>query len=125
MKARLSYPGGVAVDRAGNVYIADSGNRRIRKVTVDGNIVTIAGNGFFTPLGDGGQGTSATLNFPEDVAVDGAGNVYISDSGNFRIRKLGTDGIIRTFAGVGQMGQSGDGGLATAAQVPWMPMAIC
>ncbi|MBX3164543.1 MAG: T9SS type A sorting domain-containing protein [Bacteroidetes bacterium] len=118
--AALNYPGGVAVDAAGNVYIADTWNNRIRKVSTNGIITTIAGsgatgssNGGFS--GDGGAATAAQLNNPHGVAVDAAGNVYIADMGNNRIRKVSTNGIITTIAGGGLLGFSGDGGLATVA----------
>jgi uncharacterized protein (TIGR03437 family) len=87
-KAKLFYPRGVAVDPAGNVYIADSLNNRIRKVTTDGNIATIAGNGKASFSGDGGPAASAALNNPRGVAVDGQGNIDIADSGNQLIRML-------------------------------------
>ena len=118
--ARLRQPNGVAVDGAGNLYIADSGNRRIRKVGTDGIITTVAGNGDFGFSGDGGPATSARLDFPKGVAIDAAGNLYIADSDNHRIRKVSPDGIINTVAGSGIAGFlgggfSGDGGPATSA----------
>jgi uncharacterized protein (TIGR03437 family) len=87
-KAMLQYPRGLALDAAGNLYIADSTNSRIRKVTTDGTIVTIAGNGKTTFAGDGGPATSASLYFPRGVEVDGQGNVYIADTSNQVIRML-------------------------------------
>ncbi|GAB3625896.1 Serine/threonine-protein kinase PknD [Pandoraea terrae] len=114
--AQLNNPTGVAVDAAGNVYIADQGNYRIRKVDKSGTITTMAGNGpGFS--GDGGAATSAQLAFPFGVAVDAAGNVYIGDTSNFRIRKVDTSGTITTIAGNGTLGFSGDGGAATSAQL--------
>ena len=86
--ARLNHPSSVAVDAAGNLYIADTTNSRIRKVTTDGNIFTIAGNGSIGYFGDGGNGTSAALNFPRGIAVAGDGKVYIADTGNSVIRVL-------------------------------------
>src|SRR5437870_4390997 len=115
VSARLSYPGNLVVDGGGNLYIADWGNDRIRKVNTDGIISTIAGNGKEGFEGDGGPATSASLNGPRGVAVDPAGNVYIADRGNSRIRKVDTVGLISTIAGNGTFGFSGDGGLATAA----------
>ncbi len=117
--AELSYPGGVAVDALGNVYIADVANNRIRKITAStGIITTIAGNGALGYSGDGGAATSAELNLPSGVAVDASGNVYIADDSNNVIRKItaGT-GIITTIAGYGSPGYAGDGGTATSAQL--------
>jgi sugar lactone lactonase YvrE len=108
--ALLEMPYAVAADLAGNVYIADTYNNCIRKVSPDGNIATFAGvcttyQGLFAPSGgysgDGGPATSAQLNLPHGVAVDVAGNVYISDSENFRVRKVTPDGTITTVAGDG------------------------
>jgi uncharacterized repeat protein (TIGR01451 family) len=110
-------PVGLAVDTSGNLYISDSGNNRIRKVTSDGVIQTVAGNGTYGFSGDGGPATSAQLRNPYVVAVDTAGNLYFSDGGNNRIRKVTLDGVIRTVAGNGTYGYSGDGGLATSGQI--------
>jgi uncharacterized protein (TIGR03437 family) len=113
--ASLYYPRGVAVDAAGNLYIADTSNWRIRKVTPEGTITTVAGNGQSGYSGDGGLATAAWLNDPTGVAVDAAGNLYIADTYNYRIRKVTPAGVITTVAGNGQSGYSGDGGPATAA----------
>ncbi len=115
--AGLNAPDGVAVDTAGNIYIADWFNNRIRKVTAStGIITTIAGNGAAGYSGDGGQATSAQLYYPQGVAVDADGNVYIADMGNSRIRKIAAStGIITTIAGNGTAGYFGDGGSATSA----------
>ena len=115
--ARLDFPSGIAVDTAGNVYIADRFNHRIRKVDTSGTITTIAGDGTFGFGGDGGPAFAAQLRSPQDVALDTAGNVYIADTLNHRIRKVDTSGTISTFAGNGTAGFSGDGGPATAAQL--------
>jgi len=112
--ARLNGPAGVAVDAAGNLYIADSGNNRIRKVAT-GVITTVAGNGTETFSGDNGPAISAQLN-PADVAVDTGGNLYIADTFNNRIRKV-SNGVITTVAGNGAQGFSGDNGPATDAQL--------
>ena len=117
--AQLSNPQGIAVDGAGNLYIADTWNYRIRKVDTSGVITTVAGNGSTGSNGDGGAATSAQLNNPQGIAVDGAGNLYIADSGNYRIRKVDTVGMITTVAGNGSAGFNGDGGLATAAQLKY------
>ncbi len=115
--ARLASPGGVAVDGAGNVYIADSNNQRIRKVDSSGIITTIAGTGVQEFGGDGGPAVEAQLRSPRGVAVDGAGNVYIADYSNYRIRKVDSLGIITTIAGTGVRGFGGDGGPAVEAQL--------
>jgi uncharacterized protein (TIGR03437 family) len=115
--AALNNPEGVAVDAAGNVYIADTNNRRIRKITVaDGTISTIAGNGALAFAGDGGQATKASLSNPEGVGVDAAGNIYIADSLNNRVRLVLTNGVITTIAGRTR-GYGGDSGAATNAQL--------
>ena len=119
VQAALSYPSGVAVDGAGNVYVTDSGNNRIRKVDATGTITTIAGTGEYGFSGDGGPAVQAALSYPEGVAVDGAGNVYVTDSGNNRIRKVDATGTITTIAGMGEYGFSGDGGPAVQAALDY------
>ena len=117
--AQLSNPQDVALDAAGNLYIADVNNNRIRKVDSSGNISTVAGGG--SSLGDGGAATAAQLGAPRSVALDGAGNLYIADWSDHRIRKVDSSGNISTVAGTGTQGFSGDGAAATAAQLnsPW------
>jgi sugar lactone lactonase YvrE len=115
--ASLSYPWAVAFDCTGNLYIADYGNNRIRKVDDNGIISTVAGNGSHGYSGDSGLATTASLSYPSGVALDAAGNLYIVDAGNNRIRKVGANGIITTVAGNGSAGYSGDGGAATNASV--------
>jgi sugar lactone lactonase YvrE len=113
--AQLYSPTGVAVDSAGNLFTADQGNNRTRKVGTNGIITTVAGKGAVGCSGDGGPATNAQLNSPRGVAVDSAGNLFIADEGNSRIRKVGTNGIITTVAGKSAVGYSGDGGTATNA----------
>ena len=113
--AQLSIPRGVAVDSAGRLYIADSQDNRIRKVS-DGVITTVAGNGGGGFTGDNYPATSTELNSPSGVAVDSAGNLYIADTSNFRVRKV-SNGMITTVAGNGTQGSSGDNGPATSAQL--------
>ena len=110
-------PYGVAVDGSGNLYLADAGNQRVRKVDGSGTITTVAGTGTAGFSGDGGPATSAQLNFPVGVAVDGSGNLYIADSTNNRVRKVDGSGTITTVAGTGTAGFSGDGGAAASAQL--------
>lgn len=121
---RLNYPGGVAIDSLGNVFIADRSNHRIRKVMMDWSIVTYAGkNAPRGYSGDGGQAINAVLNFPTDVAFDADGNLYIADQYNNVIRKVTPDGIISTVVGTGAAGFGGDGGQALSAQLN-MPESV-
>ena len=122
-EAQLSYPSGVAVDAAGNLYIACWFNHRIRRVDSTGTITTIAGteDGF---SGDGGPATQAQLNSPYDVAVDRAGNLYIADRENRRIRKVDSERTITTIAGTGQDDFGGDDGPAIEAQISGDGLAV-
>jgi sugar lactone lactonase YvrE len=107
-------PNGLAVDSAGNIYTSDGNHNLIRKIRTDGTVVTVAGNGTNGFSGDGGLATSASLNaLNAAVAVDSAGNLFITD--NLRVRKIGTNGIINTIAGTGAYGHTGDGGPAVNA----------
>ncbi len=119
--AELSAPNGIAIDTSGNIYFVDNGNNRIRKVSTNGHITTIAGNGTASFSGDGGQATAAEINtatwMGAGLAVDNSGNIYFSDNGNDRIRMINTSGTISTFAGNGSFGYSGDGAQATAAEL--------
>jgi len=122
--AGLNFPRGVAVDGAGNIFIADRGNNFIRKVTPAGMMSRVAGNGNQGFSGDGGPATSAALNSPSGVAVDAAGNLFIADAGNNLIRKVTPDGTISTVAGNRNSTSGGDGGLATSAGISSPPGVI-
>ena len=115
--ASLALPSGVAVDGAGNLFIADTDAERIREVSTNGIITTVAGNGLPYYSGDGGPATNASLNSPEAVAVDTNGNLFIADTYNYCIREVDTNGIITTLAGNNINGFSGDGGPATNASM--------
>jgi trimeric autotransporter adhesin len=123
INAQVSIPQGLALDGAGNLYIADQNNNRIRRVTPAGIITTIAGTGTPGFSGDNGQATAAQLNSPLGLAVDPAGNLYIADQSNNRIRKVALNGTITTVAGTGDSGSSGDGGPATSASL-LLPAAV-
>jgi len=119
--AELYYPTGVALDAAGNIYIADYRNHRIRKVTAStGIITTVAGSGTAGYNGDGEAAINAQLYYPTGVALDAAGNIYIADKNNNRIRKVTVStGNISTVAGNGTQGYSGDGAAATSAELSY------
>ncbi len=124
VSARLNRAAGVAVDAAGNLFIADSYNHRVRKVSTDGTITTVAGGGTPGIAGDGGLATAARLDYPSDVAVDSTGNLFIADGSNNRIRKVSTDGVITTVAGNGSLFYSGDGGPAILAGLQALRVAV-
>ena len=123
IKARLDYPIGIAIDAAGNVFIGDGANTRVRKVSPDGIITTVAGTGVEGFSGDGGPATKARLAGALWLGLDGAGNLYLSDSSHHRVRKVSPDGIITTVAGSGPTTSeapgdfAGDGGPATEARL--------
>ena len=122
--AEVSIPAGLALDGAGNIYFADTGNHAIRRIdAVSGFITTVAGTGGVAGFaGDNGPATSAKLSLPEGVAFDAAGNMYITDTGNNRIREVNVStGVITTIAGTGAAGYNADGILATTAllNAPW------
>ena len=116
----LNQPTGLSVDSSGRLFIADTGNNRIVVASPDGTVSPFAGNGAIGLAGDGKLAVAAQLNHPDAVAVAPDGTVYVSDTGNFRIRKVAPNGIITTFAGTGVRGQNaneGDGGDALAAEL--------
>jgi sugar lactone lactonase YvrE len=117
--AELCNPAQLAFDQAGNLYIADFDNARVRRISPEGIISTVAGSGQRVPVGltDGGPAIHATFNRVGGAIFDAIGNLYISDAGGNRIRKIAPDGTISTFAGTGQAGYSGDGGPALQANL--------
>lgn len=127
LRAALSRPSAIKVDANGNIYVADAGNNRVRKIAPNGVITTIAGGG--SVLGDGGPATSALLKLEEKpnagggLAFDAGGNLYIADTCNHRIRKVSPAGVITTVAGNGQPGISGDNGPAISASLN-VPLGI-
>ncbi|MFF5637957.1 RICIN domain-containing protein [Streptomyces sp. NPDC012825] len=123
VSAQLNRPYGIVVDGNGTLYFSDFNNHRVRKITTDGRISTIAGTGVAGFKGDNGPATSAQLNSPREVTVDSAGTVYIADANNHRVRKVTADGTISTVVGTGTAGFSGDGGPAAAARLN-LPMGV-
>ena len=121
----LSYPDAVAFDAAGNLFVAEASRHSIRRVDAVSNVITtVAGTGSGGYSGDGGPATAACLYYPHGVAVDGAGNIFIADYGNNRVRRVdAASGVITTIAGTGTGGYSGDGGPASAAIV-WAPSGL-
>jgi sugar lactone lactonase YvrE len=113
--ATVNEPTGIAVDLTGNVYFGDSINYRVRRIDPSGTITTYAGNGNWGFVGEGSQARGAVLSNPSRVLVDPSGNVYFSDTGNKRVRKVAPNGVISTVAGLGAIGFAGDGGPGTRA----------
>jgi streptogramin lyase len=120
ISAMLNAPRSVAADSGGNIYLSDTDNHVIRKIS-SGNITTIAGNGSPGYSGDGAPAINAKLNSPQAITVDNYGNVYFVDGYNNVIRKVDSNGVIITYAGTGESGYTGDGGPATLASIayPW------
>lgn len=116
-QAQLRFPRGIAFGPDGSFYVADSNYYRVRRVSVDNIISTVAGTGNFEGLFEGLVATQANLSFPRDVAVDAQGAIYIADGQRSRVFRVGADGILRTIAGTGVSGGAGDGGPAIAAHV--------
>ncbi|MBI5783125.1 MAG: hypothetical protein HZA69_05245, partial [Gammaproteobacteria bacterium] len=123
VSAIVNGPDGIATDASGNILIADTGNQRIRKISPDGRITTIAGTGVYGFNGDNRQATTAQLFNPWSLTEDRDGNLYIADIDNHRIRKVAPNGVITTVAGIGTPGFGGDGGPATAAQL-YRPFSV-
>jgi uncharacterized protein (TIGR03437 family) len=115
--AQIGAIQGIALDRSGNLYLSDTDHHRVRKVSPNGVITTVAGTGSAGFSGDGGPAATSQLNLPYGVAVDLTGSVYIADLGNNRVRRIDLNGVISTVAGTGASGSSGDGGPAAAAQL--------
>jgi hypothetical protein len=115
--ARVDKPRDTEIGPDGSIFVADTYNNRIRKISPDGTITTVAGNGSQTYNGDGIAATAASLYWPHDLFVDDNGNMFIADSNHNRIREITPDGVIHTIAGTGTRGYSGDGGLATKAKI--------
>lgn len=116
--AQLFYPAGLVFDVSGNLYLADAGQGRIRKVSPSGVITTVAGTGLLGAIGfsgDGGPAIAARLSWPKDIVLDSADNLYFVDTGNNRVRMISPSGIITTIAGTGNFVYGGDGGPATSA----------
>ncbi|MFZ2501763.1 MAG: hypothetical protein WAW88_03680, partial [Nocardioides sp.] len=114
----INTPWGVAIDAQDRVYYADAGLHMVRRINTDGTVSNVAGTGTAGSTGDGGQATAARLNAPVRLTFDAAGNLFIADSGNNKIRKITiSTGVITTVAGTGTAGNTGDGGLATAARL--------
>ncbi len=122
-QASLNNPTQLAFDAAGNLYVADTGNNRIRAISPAGIITTFAGTSTAGLSGDGGPASGAQFSSPQGLAVDASGNVYVGDSNNWRIRKINTSGVISEFAGNGLWAVSGDGGPALQATV-WFPLGV-
>ncbi|HEX4595238.1 MAG TPA: hypothetical protein VH157_13235, partial [Bryobacteraceae bacterium] len=119
LAAVFSQAEGIAIDFSGTIFVADADGNRIRKITPDGRIQTVAGTGAAGFAGDGGPSNAALLSHPYGIAVDTQGNLYVADLGNARVRKISFDGTIRTVVGGGTIapGGNGDGGPATGAQL--------
>ena len=117
VQALLNQPRDTAVAPDGSIYVADTYNNRIRRISPDGTITTVAGTGSSTYNGDNMPATAASLSWPHDVTVDSNGVVYVADSAHHRIRKITPDGVISTVAGTGLAGSNGENGAATSARI--------
>jgi len=121
--ARLQEPVGVGLGAGGDVYVADRDNNAIRKIDADGTITTVIGGSGAGFSGDGGPASDARIDRPQQIVVDPDGNVYFADSGNNRVRRIDTEGVVSTVAGNGRAATSGDGGPALSAAV-WNPTGL-
>jgi sugar lactone lactonase YvrE len=121
--AKLNNPTGICIDAMGNLYIADSNNHRIRKVSTNGIITTVAGNGTGGVTGEGGPAILASMSVPESVITDSSGNIYFCDAG-YRVCKIAPSGTLTRIAGTGLIGFSGDGGPALSAQITPKAVAV-
>jgi uncharacterized protein (TIGR03437 family) len=119
VSATLCYPAALALDSNRNLYVADSGNYVVRRIDSGGQITPYAGTGKYGDSYNGSQAVTAQFRYPFGLAVDGTGNLYVSDALSFRVHKVAFDGTISLFAGTGTQGYLGDGGLATAAQLAY------
>lgn len=121
VNAQFDHPSDIAIDAEDTMYVADYGNHRIRRITTDGTVTTLAGTGTAGFSGDGASALSARLDHPAALAVDNQGDVFVADSGNQRVREIKTDGTIATLAGNGTAGYSGDNGppLLASFHTPW------
>lgn len=117
LKAQINYSNHLVADSTGNLFIADTANHRVRKISTDGIITTVAGTGKSGFSGDGGPALEAELGAPAAIAIDADGNLYIAEFFNHRIRKIATDGTISTIAGTGTSGFNGDGQPALESQI--------
>ena len=122
-EAFLKYPFGIDLDKKGNLYIADRGNNRIRKVDPQGIITTVAGDGTHFFAGDYGPATRASLAYPTDVVADNRGNLYIADRNNNRIRRVDPLGIMTTVMGIGRYEYNGDNEIASETSLH-LPFAL-
>ena len=123
--AKINNPLGTCIDKAGNVYILDSSNNRIRKIALDGTISTVAGTGIAGFSGDGGAATYATLSNPTEICIDSTGIVYFADFNNSCIRKIALDGTISTVAGIGGVAGASSSGVSATSTDLDNPIGLC